>query len=387
MALGGPSASNVMPEVSEMPPMAASDADKASEAPGKARDRWDKLEIIAKIIGGISIPLIGVAGTWALSHENEVNRETQFELNLTQARETADTDIRAKMFEFLLSRFFALNGPGVTGKSTSTTVDDLETERTMLRMLVENFPEHFSSRSLFSHLYQQVQRAAHEAGNTDPGRQRLEDLQKEMLKVGSNTITRQLATLPIIYLSDPISVPLRRQIDIDPKSEPLPPQSDSLHIALYNQQGLTFPRERFETAGTTDQLNRRADDQLERFSIVIGVEDIRADAAEVEVLIYKDLYEDRTYKDKDVLLLQRYSFDASFFSTPYVDNTQLPNGARFAVIYKGCLDLDNKDVTCVFPLDREHNVQALFQVVTFNPDFLSLRDRPAPQKVLRSIQR
>ena len=365
--------------------MVESDADKTSDAPGKERDRWDKLEIIAKIIGGISIPLIGVAVTWALSHENEVNRETQFELNLTQARETADTDIRAKMFEFLLSRFFALSGPGVTGKSTSTTVDDLETERTMLRMLVENFPEHFASRSLFSHLYQQVQRAAHEAGNTDPDRQRLEDLQKEMLKVGSNTITRQLATLPIIYLSDPISVPLRRQIDLDPKSKALPPQSDSLHIALYNQQGLTFPRERFERAGTTDQPNKRADDQLERFSIVIGVEDIRADAAEVEVLIYKDLYGDKTYKD--ALLQQRYSFDASFFSTPYVDNTQLPTGARFAVIYKGCLDLDNKDVTCVFPLDRQHNVQALFQVVTFSPDFLSLRDRPAPQTVLRSIRR
>jgi hypothetical protein len=384
MTLTGPSAVDAMPEASEMVPIVESDADKASQAPSKERDRWDKLEIIAKIVGGISIPLIGVAVTWALSHENEVNRETQFELNLTQARETADTDIRAKMFEFLLSRFFALSGPGVTGKSGSTTVDDLETERTMLRMLVENFPEHFASRSLFSHLYQQVQRAAHETGNTGPDRQRLEDLEKEMLKVGSNTITRQLATLPIIYLSDPISVPLRRQIDLDPKSKPLPPQSDSLHIALYNQQGLTFPRERFEGAGTTDQLNRRADDQ-EPFSIIIGVENIRADAAEVEVSIYKDLYEDKTYKD--ALLKQRYSFDASFFSTPYVDNTQLPNGARFAVIYKGCLDLDNKDVTCVFPLDREHNVQALFQVVTFNPDFLSLRDRPAPQKVLRSIHR
>ena len=55
------------------------------------------MEIIAKIVGGISIPLIGVAVTWALSHESEVNRETQFELNLTQARETADTDIREKM--------------------------------------------------------------------------------------------------------------------------------------------------------------------------------------------------------------------------------------------------------------------------------------------------
>ena len=255
----------------------------------------------------------------------------------------------------------------------------------MLRMLVENFPEHFSSRSLFSHLYQQVQRAAHEAGNTDPNRQRLEDLKNEMLKVGRNTITRQLATLPIIYFSDPISVPLQRQIDPDPKSEPLPPQSDSLHIALYNKQGLTFPPEHFEKDGTSDQLNRRADDQLERFSIVISVEDIRADAAEVDLSIYKDLYEDKTYKD--TLLQQKYTFDASFFSTPYVDNTQLPNGARFAVIYKGCLDLDNKDVTCVFPLDPEHNVRALFQVVAFSPDFLSLRDRPAPQTVLRSIQR
>ena len=366
--------------------MAASDADKASAAPGKERDAWDKAEIIAKLVAGISVPLIALGVSWLLSHESESNRNNQFQLNLTQARETADTDIRAKMFEFLLSRFFALSGPKVTGKSTSTTVDDFETERTMLRMLVENFPEHFSSRSLFSHLYQQVQRAELGAGNTDSDRQRLEDLRKEMLKVGSNTITRQLASLPIIYLSGPISVPLRRQIDPDPKSKPLPPQSDSLHIALYNQQGLTFPHEHFEPPGTIYQLNTRADVQPGRFSIVIGVEDIRPDAAEVEVVIFKDSYEDKTYKD-DQRELQRYSFDASFFSTPYVDNTQLPNGARFAVIYKGCLDLDNKDVTCVFPLDREHNVQALFQVATFEQDFLSLRDRPAPEKVLRSIQR
>jgi hypothetical protein len=385
MALGGTSASNVMHEIPETTQVAL-DADKASEAPGKERDRWDKAEIIAKIVAGISIPLIGLGVTWLLSQESERNRDGQFQLNLTQARETADTDLRAKMFEFLLSRFFALSGPGVTGKSRSTTVDDLETERTMLRMLVENFPEHFSSRSLFSHLYQQVQRAAHEAGNTDSDRQRLEDLKNEMLTVGRNTITHQVATLPLIYLSGPISVPLRRQIDPDPKSKPLPPQSDSLHIALYNQQGLTFPHQHFQPPGTIYQLNTRADDQPERFSIVIGVEEIRSDAAEVEVVIFKDIYEDKTYKD-DQRELQRYSFDASFFSTPYVDNTKLPNGTRFAVLYQGCLDLDNKDVTCVFPIDREHNVQALFQVVTFNPDFLSLRDRPAPQKVLRSIQR
>ena len=97
----------------------------------------------------------------------------------------------------------------------------------------------------------------------------------------------------------------------------------------------------------------------------------------------------KKYKGKEfdasrsLLPLWDFKFDASFFSTPYLDNTLLPNGTRFSVIYRGCLEKKEPDFVCRFPLGPARQPQGHFDVVIFKSDFLSRRDRPDIDRLLQ----
>ena len=56
-----------------------------------------------------------------------------------------------------------------------------------------------------------------------------------------------------------------------------------------------------------------------------------------------------------------------------MDNTRLSNEHRFSIIYKGCIDLDEK-MACRFPLNHNNQMSALFDVFMFKADFVSRRD-------------
>jgi hypothetical protein len=114
------------------------------------------------------------------------------------------------------------------------------------------------------------------------------------------------------------------------------------------------------------------------------VNDIKEDAATIRVAVYEDKYKGNEFVAANSVRLWDFTFDASFFSTPYLDNTLLPNGTRFSVIYKGCLDeKEPPHFVCRFPLGNTRQPQAQFDVVIFKSDFLSRRDRPDIDRLLQ----
>lgn len=343
----------------------------------KPKDLWDKAEIIGKVLAGISIPIIGLVVTGVLQTQSKRSSEWQFQSNLRQARETADTELRAKMFDFLLTRYFS------APNSASHSVQDFQTHRMVLRLLQENFGEHFNSKALFTHLYLQAQDAEREAkGDTKSQWHALKD---ELIEDGKNATTEQLISLAPAALSvqEDFYVPLEKingaQADPSPRIQ--------LYLGSTNKDGTSKIN-----STPSGLLPVKHDDasQAARYSIALTVREIREDAATVTVYIHDD--EDKGNDTAKTAaqppkppLVGRYVFDASFFSTPYSNNTLLSGGTRFAVVYKGCLDRNETDRTCRFPLNRQHDIEAQFTVVTFPSDFSPLTERPELKKLVGQL--
>ena len=50
------------------------------------------------------------------------------------------------------------------------------------------------------------------------------------------------------------------------------------------------------------------------------------------------------------------------------------------------MDADDKNLTCRFPLDSNHRIQAQFDVVIFKVNFITPRDRPDIDKLLEAVR-
>jgi hypothetical protein len=398
--------------------------------PHAAQDTWRKLESAAKIIGGLSIPILGLVVTFTLGTQSENRRATEFQTSMLTEREKADSEIREKMFDFLLTRYFSAEQ-----KASTRSVEDFQTRLMVLRLLLENFQEHFSSKSLFTHLYSQIKEAEAKRGKDA---ERWRGLKMELIDVGRNTTSEQLVSLaPVSLMARDIWVPLSKDINPNSRDQSKGPiATSSLRIPLYRRaglrggefeferqsQGLGFPRKEGDGSGvlsqTRDQLTEvpasdevkvseeaphfkamvgllsqigrvfllgeNGDSRTVRYSIILRVKDIREDAATILVAIYEDKYvKNELDADRSSSGLTDFKFDASYFSTPYVDNTLLPDGSRFAVIYRGCMDDEEKDLTCQFPIKPNHQPKAGFDVVTFKAGFVSRRDRPDIDQLLK----
>src|SRR5512144_2816962 len=113
----------------------------------KPKDRWDKLDVIAKLIGGISIPLIGVAVSILLQNQAEQGRKAQLYTQVMSEREKADGEIRAQMFKSLLERYSSGSKDGETNEQY------FRDRITFLGLLLNNFQEYFDAQPLLENLY------------------------------------------------------------------------------------------------------------------------------------------------------------------------------------------------------------------------------------------
>jgi hypothetical protein len=351
--------------------VASTSTDDETSAAGrhKPKSGWEKFEILAKAVAWVGVPLVGAVATLFLNSQSERNRDSQFRLNLIQARETADSDIRARMFDFLLTKYFSVQSHPIA------TVEDFETREMVLRLMIENFQEHFSSKSLFTHLYQQAQTA--EAKATGGTKKQWAKVKAELIQVGLNASSTQLIALtPTAFIAGGIQAPLVPQID--PNSNVTPPLVDAVNprVFLY-PRGLADEQLHYhESVPFGFETRVPGDGRGPLYSIRLEVDGILEDAATLAVDIYEDKFKGKTFDPMASPHVSQFKFDASYFSTPYTDNTALPDGTRFAVLYKGCTDLDAKQYICQFPPNPMHRVFALFDVVTFKANLITLRDRP-----------
>jgi len=327
----------------------------ADETPRKSRDWWERLELASKIIGGVSVPIVGLALTYALQQQTQSSQQAQLYANITTGREKADSDVRSQMFSKLLERYL------VTG-AEKETVEDFRDRVMFLDLLRSNFEEYFNARPAWAQLKQQL------------------------IEVAKDTTSRQIARLVRSgHLTEDIVVPVRVSLDSgDPVSQ---------RIALYSVRGLrgldgVFKLSEEDTGATDTEREATAarDAQRNRYSITIRVKEMLDSSAKVSVLLYRDVYDGEAFKpERSLPDLRPIEFEVSYFSTPYMDNTRLFDGSRFSVLYDGCIDQKAADQVCRFPLAPTAQPMAQFKVVVFDEAFLSQRDRPYVDQILEKI--
>ena len=349
----------------------------AENRAGKSRDWWERLEFISKIVGGVSVPIVGLALTYALQQQTQSSQQAQLYANITTGREKADSDVRSQMFSRLLDRYL------LTRADRPETIEDYRDRVMFLDLLRSNFEEYFNARPLFGRLHDQIrERETRAAGGERPA---WAALKHQLVEVARDTTSRQIARLVRSgHLTEDIVVPVRVSLDSE---EPVSPR-----IALYPVRGLRGLNGIFKLSdddwngdGEPDPGSSRASSR-NRYSITIRVKDVMESSAKVSVLLYRDVFDRDEFKaDRSLPDLRPIEFEVSFFSTPYMDNTRLFDGSRFSVLYDGCIDRKAQGEVCRFPLSPSAEPMAQFKVVVFDEAFLSQRDRPYVDQILEKI--
>jgi hypothetical protein len=352
-------------------------AQQAGSGPGVknegSKDKWDKWETFSKILGGISIPILGLLATFILQNQAENNRQAQLYANIMAEREKSDSEVRAKMFDFLLTRYFS------TQSGASEEIEEFRSKIMFLELLQENFQEYFSAKALFSHLYRQIKEMESKQGSEE-SRKRWKELKTALTEIGKHTNAKQLTSLATVALTvKDIFVPLSLQDD--------PQIPSSVRLPLYPTQGLEGIAGVFGRPYTYGPSFEKPKSDQERYSITLTVKHLEEDSATLRVLIYQDKYNGNKFDVQNSQLIEDpLDFDVSYFSTPYMDNTRLSNGNRFSVIYAGCMDREGPEFACEFPVPPGRKPQAQLQVVVFKEGFLSQRDRPYVDQVIDKIR-
>ena len=105
----------------------AKKSDKGAEKP-KAKDCWDKLDVLSKAL----IPIALLAGGYYLNNRLNIIAQRQSNirtaLELQNGRESAETDLRGSMFAKILERY-----------SKSGGSENIGTQLLYLELLVSNF--------------------------------------------------------------------------------------------------------------------------------------------------------------------------------------------------------------------------------------------------------
>jgi len=272
----------------------------------KSRDRWDKVDIILKPVGGllaaVAVALFGIIGSRTLERMKQIemralqenqSREACARLysELMSKREESESSLRKDMFSRIIDDFL---------KPGSSTLDSPNKRLLNLELLVYNFHESLNLKPLFLDLRKEL-------GQNQEYRTRLD-------KVAREITSKQMLIL------EGAGEKFSRTIDIESLqfiSNTLDPNSQ--HLEPFIQEDLSL-----------DDVNR---------NFTIEVTDINPDTKEVrvnlEVREYKDPDSEKDpnseYFEKPVTA----SFWVGFFDFPMIDNTRLSKDQRCAITLDG----------------------------------------------------
>ncbi len=145
--------------------------DKVRKPP---KDIWDRLQVLGVILIPGALAFAGFVFNSGLQ-ERQAHQETmQLVMDTNAQREMADSQIRATMFEALLSSYFAPGQLQVRDKVT------------LLHLMQTNFVEYFNARPLFEDLLEQI-----------AGTENEQSIKKKMRRAAKAIVDRQEVLLAV----------------------------------------------------------------------------------------------------------------------------------------------------------------------------------------------
>ena len=366
------------------------------------KDFWDKIVALAKFLGGLGAVIGSVAIPLIISMQSEKNRRAQIYAEIMSQREAKDTEIRARMFETLLSSYIK--------RTSQNEIEDLQEKILFLGLLMENFQEYFSARHLFKDLYNKIESQIKK--NHD--KEELENLKKQLIKLAKRTASNQVLMLSRVGR-------VSGQIAIFEGCEnnayiPLFPINAEVFNSLYNEENLLDlcsninceigsitkreePLSEWTPADYNITKSMLKKSKKDFYFLKIKVKEINYPDVKVILTPYKAEIDEF---GEDVVInpvmSTPFKFTVSYFDMPYMDNTRLYEGERFSIVLKAICTEENKDENCLIPVLSNPSCNlcggktrctrypyAVFQIVVFKEEFMTLRDRPLFEEMLRRI--
>jgi hypothetical protein len=350
-----------------------------AENESKRTDAWEKMESFAKILAGFSAAASAILIPILISSYTEKNRKSEMFIKTMTEREKSDTDIRQSMFQSLLTGYLG----AVKEDFVKADEDSFRRRIMFLELLTINFQEFFNAKPLFEEVYMGLERKRIEAP-TEAEKAKWNRLEQQIIRVSAGIVARQSKLLNNIGTSTVFNID----------------KGESICVRLYNREDFATLRQedgatRFQSfqagrcvvqgnrngGGEDPQVDKSARkgekpdgsdrsptgdtrrESLEIMPVALG----RAYAT-VQVGIYEDVFDRNVFKGS----VQKGSirFDVSYFDLPYMDNTKMSDGNRFALILRGIAG-DSVEI----------------EALRFRDDFMSLRDRPLFEDILRKLEK
>jgi len=156
------------------------------------RDRWDKLDILLKpvggIIAGIVVAFIGYLGSDYLQRKETLDTNSRVFAQIMSQREDADSNVRMKMFDSIITKFF--KDPSDRGEQILS-----------LELLAYNFHESLDLAPLFKHMNnrlrddQKVLRDSHSAPGNGNNEAAIHEFMSRLEKVAKEVSSKQANAL------------------------------------------------------------------------------------------------------------------------------------------------------------------------------------------------
>jgi hypothetical protein len=270
-----------------------------SVEPLRPRDKWDKIDILMRPVGGllaaVGITVLGFITSSALNKRQAIDTNTRLYTELMSRREDSESALRKDMCVSIINSFVS---PRDTGLGPSVL---------NLELLAYNFHESLNLKPLFEEMRRRVMRAQTEA-KTPTDRAENAAFLARLESVAREIVRRQMIVLE--------GVGKRFDRTIDLTSDP---SGTSLEPATLTLDGVPT-------------------------AFAIDVLDVDRENREVRIGLNIETPDPEQGRQTKVA-----TFGVSYFDFPMIDNTRLVGGQRCSVVLNSMSD-ESADITLVlFP--------------------------------------
>lgn len=337
--------------------------------------KLQQVELIAKIIGSVSIPVIGIFATLLFNFHAEKNRQTQLFAEIMSRRESSDSDIRASMFNTLMDNY--IGRLTATEEGTKQTkhnrIKELHKKVVFLKLLVNNFQEYFNAKPLFEDLYAEIEESLKTKNSNANDIRDLKAMKQKLIKIATSTSQKQ----EMMLARDGFTCTSYLEIEkvkciLLYSQEGLKVKNGDMLVDMEHQfEGACLDRAGYNTDKKPEQKETdRKDNNVMHYSLEIKMTEAHDHEVKVEITVYEDIYENSVYRYSK-MKQDKIPFAVSYFDMPFMDNTRLFNGSRFSLMLKGIEGAD----------------WAKLGIISFREEFMSLRDRPFFEEMLNKLNR
>lgn len=331
---------------------------------------WSSLESLSKIAAGFGAAVGAILIPFAITSYTEESNRAQVYMQVMTEREKKDTEIREKMFEALIKDYLG----SLTGSSRKEPDYGLSLRRdlVLLELLTTNFQEFFDTAPIAEDIHERLVRFQ-ETAKTRADKREAQELESKLIRVATELASRQSARINTFGTSAFVNLGMGESVCVRLYSRG---ELDELYMPDGSSRIEPVSPEPCARTLKEQRLTAVLSARHEGHSLEIRLSSVTRTAVQVQVNVYADEFRGGRLIGS-VLQHAIPPFNVSYFDLPYLDNTKLADGSRFALVLRNLVAYEDS-------MGKQQQ-EAELEVLRFRRSFVTLRDRPEFEEMLKQL--